>query len=745
MTSTQNQTTLPIVGYTDRLSVAQGENIRFMVSCESPEYQLDVVRLLHGHPNPAGPGFKEQVVPTSVGGKYPGKKQELRPGSYAIVPDSPPLRLTGSFTIQSWIYPTTANKGLQAIVTKWSPAQNTGYGLFVDEKGCLAFWLGGERGQVAKISSGVPLCDLHWYFVAATYDENSHEVTLLQKPLAEWPLSVTTQVRHDSVPLIKLAANSVPLLIAATWQSSTTGTDRPASHFNGKIGNPNLFQRSLDPDQINALLHGRSPRQFADALLASWDFSVGIATDTITDISGHELHGTTVNLPARGVTGHNWNGRESNFVHAPGEYGAIHFHEDDLADAEWDVAATLAIPLAMPSGVYAARLRSSDGEWHVPFFVRPRRGTASSPIAFLAPTFSYLAYANMHSGVPGLLSLYDYHRDGFGVRYASRFRPLLDLNPKYLKFHGEDGRTYGRHFCADLSLLDWMDANDFSYDVITDDDLHLEGRALLQPYSVVLTGSHPEYYSEQMLDALQSYLRNGGRLLYLGGNGFYWVTSASSQWPYPLEVRRWGGTETWGSAPGEYHHSTTGELGGLWRNRGRAPQSLVGVGFCADGWLDEPPQTCAFARPYSRTPESRDSRAAFIFEGVAADALIGDFESLSLGRGAAGDEVDRMEPLFGSAPHTLCVATATGFQRHYHAVEERHYAARFSIEDSTVRSDMVYLEYPCGGAVFSVGPIAWIGSLYFNGYDNNVSRVTRNVLTRFMQENDAATRGEQPE
>ena len=104
-----------------------------------------------------------------------------------------------------------------------------------------------------------------------------------------------------------------------------------------------------------------------------------------------------------------------------------------------------------------------------------------------------------------------------------------------------------------------------------------------------------------------------------------------------------------------------------------------------------------------------------------------------------------MEPLFGSPPHTLCVAAATGFQRHYHAVEERHYAARFSIEDSTVRSDMVYLEYPCGGAVFSVGSIAWIGSLYFNGYDNTVSRVTRNVLTRFMQENDAVTRGEQPE
>jgi N,N-dimethylformamidase len=741
MMSTQNQTSLPIVGYTDRLSVAPDENIRFMVSCDASEYQLEIVRLRHGHPNPAGPGFKEQVVPASIAGKYSGKKQDLHPGSYAIVPDSPSLRLTGSFTIQAWIYPTTVNKGLQAIVTKWSPVQDNGYGLFLDENACLAIWLGDEGSRVTKVSSGVPLRDLHWYFVAATFDQGRHEVTLLQRPLIEWPLSLATQARHDSVPLTKLATNSVPLLIAAAWQPNHAGKDRLAAHFNGKIGNPSLFQHSLKPDQLDALMRGQSPRQFGDALLVSWDFSAGIGTDTITDISGHELHGKTVNLPARGVTGHNWNGCESNFAHAPGEYGAIHFHEDDLADAAWDVAADFAIPSTMPSGVYAARLSSSHGEWHVPFFVRPRRGTASSPIAFLAPTFSYLAYANMHSGVPGLLSLYDYQRDGTGVRYASRFRPLLDLNPKYLKFYGEDGRTYGRHFCADLSLLDWMDANDFSYDVITDDDLHREGEALLRPYSVVVTGSHPEYYSKQMLDGLQSYLHNGGRLMYLGGNGFYWVTSVGTYWPHPLEVRRWGGTETWGAAPGEYHHSTTGELGGLWRNRGRAPQSLVGVGFCADGWLDEPAQTCAFARPYMRTPASQDRRAAFIFEGVASDTLIGDFESLSLGHGAAGDEVDRVEPLFGSPPHTLCVAAATGFQRHCHAVEERHYAARFSIEDSTVRSDMVYFEYPRGGAVFSVGSIAWIGSLYFNRYNNDVSRITRNVLTRFMQKNHDAPSG----
>ena len=48
-----------------------------------------------------------------------------------------------------------------------------------------------------------------------------------------------------------------------------------------------------------------------------------------------------------------------------------------------------------------------------------------------------------------------------------------------------------------------------------------------------------------------------------------------------------------------------------------------------------------------------------------------------------------------------------------------------------VRADMVYLEYPNDGAVFSVGSIAWCGALSANGYANAVAIVTRNVLRRF--------------
>ena len=69
-----------------------------------------------------------------------------------------------------------------------------------------------------------------------------------------------------------------------------------------------------------------------------------------------------------------------------------------------------------------------------------------------------------------------------------------------------------------------MNKMGIAFDVITDHDLDEKGVELLSSYKVVLTGSHPEYHTEGTLDALQAYTENGGRLMYLGGNGYYWVT-----------------------------------------------------------------------------------------------------------------------------------------------------------------------------------------------------------------------------
>jgi N,N-dimethylformamidase len=409
----------------------------------------------------------------------------------------------------------------------------------------------------------------------------------------------------------------------------------------------------------------------------------------------------------------------------------------------------------MRSGIYAAKLTTRDGEDYVPFFVRPRKGKQTSKTLFIVPTLSYLAYANEQNlnnpemrkalNIPEtdypkqpqdvylvenrLLSLYDHHTDGSGVCYTSRLRPILNMRPKYVMQALSSGQGAPHQFNADLHLTDWLEEKGFDFDVITDEDLHHEGLSVLRPYRVVLTGSHHEYWTTPMLDALEAYLNGGGRMMYLGGNGFYWVTTVNPENPWIFEVRRWWGTGAWMADPGEYHNSFTGEPGGVWRNRGRHPQKLVGVGFSAQGF--------DMNKPYKRQPGSFDKSVAFMFEGIGEDELIGDFPSLVLNSGAAGFELDRVDYKLGSPSHTLILGTATGFTDNYqHVIEEVNLMdnKQGGTTHPLVKADLAYVRYPNGGGVFSTGSISWCGSLSYNNYDNNVSKLMTNVLKKFASD-----------
>jgi N,N-dimethylformamidase len=245
---------------------------------------------------------------------------------------------------------------------------------------------------------------------------------------------------------------------------------------------------------------------------------------------------------------------------------------------------------------------------------------------------------------------------------------------------------------------------------------------------VVLTGSHPEYCSYEMISAYESYVTSGGRIMYLGGNGFYWVTSVHPERSDVIEVRRgYSGTRPWESEPGEVHHSTTGEPGGHWRRRGHIPNRLTGVGTASEG---------ADGRSigYRRLAASRDPRVAFIFESVEEE-VIGDF-GLVMG-GAAGDEVDRADLALGTPPETMVLATAL-LSECYSVLLEDRISWRSDRRHGEPRADMTYLENDAGGAVFSVSSMSWLGSLSHDHYANNVSRVTANVLRRFADQPGSA-------
>ena len=404
------------------------------------------------------------------------------------------------------------------------------------------------------------------------------------------------------------------------------------------------------------------------SVLAAWDFSIGIPTNRITDVSANKLHGDLINLPTRAVAGSLWNGEEHCWSKRPDHYSAIHFHDDDLYDCGWQADFELSIPDDLPSAVYAIHLHSDSENYYLPFAVRPPRGKTTAPLAFLLPTASYIAYANNRIGIdvpeteivagrliqlnpidlfmqehPELgLSFYDLHSDGSGVFYSSRLRPIVNLQPKHIGHLGGVGSNVWQ-FNADTHILDWLDQLKQPFDVITDEDLQAEGVAAIADYRAVITGTHPEYYSVGMLDSLQDYVDEGGRLMYLGGNGFYWRVSYHQNLPGVIECRKSeDGIRAFAPLPGEFYASFNGEYTGLWRRNGRPPNALVGVGMVSQGF--------DVSSPYVRTEESRNPRAAFIFEGVEND-IIGDY-GLS-GGGAAGLELDAADLSLGTPPHTL--------------------------------------------------------------------------------------------
>ncbi|MEA2583055.1 MAG: hypothetical protein QOF33_1140, partial [Thermomicrobiales bacterium] len=118
---------------------------------------------------------------------------------------------------------------------------------------------------------------------------------------------------------------------------------------------------------------------------------------------------------------------------------------------------------------------------------------------------------------------------------------------------------------------------------------------------------------------------------------------------------------------------------------------------------------------------------------------IADSDHRLLGDGAAGHDVDRYDRGLGTPAHPLPLATPTGFSDGYQAVVEEILMAdsrQGGMTNPRVRSDIVYVDFPNGGAVFSVGSIAWCGALSADGYDNTVARVTGNVLRRFAADGE---------
>jgi N,N-dimethylformamidase len=740
-----------VVGYAQPWSLKTSERLEVMLSADQDLVAVArLVRLGSGEV----PGETAEFTIRELGG-VALKSQSTRIGSCVLVPESPELPDGDSFVAVTLCMPTRTGPR-QALLSQCDASSYWWLGL---ESGVPTVEIGDRHFDTARPSVVVrapnPLLEGAWYLVAAEFSPNGGPSVVVRPldPGPSWRIEPTETLR-PSRTVGSGSPGAVALRGRLAIAAAPFGESSWAECFDGKLESPSLLRGELDDAAIQLVL----ATEANDRLICRWELGRAYGWD---EAARHSLGRTASNLggtrvpasgtsprdgvvrgtPLAGVTGHCWDGSEVDFRIAPRQYEAMHFHADDLDDSGWEPSLAIDISADLPSGVYAVRVEAAGRPIErVPFFVRP--ATRKADLLVLIPTASYLAYANDHpisdgdfseataAQIPLLyeddlllhehrewgLSMYDTHLDGSGVAISSSRRPLMNMRPTH-RYHVGPWQL-----AADLRLTSWLEHQQVSYDLATDSDLDEERGALLAGYSVVMTGTHPEYFSTHMLDAVEEWVRRGGRLVYIGANGFYWRVAFDPQRPWVMELRRGhAGSRAWESAPGETRLMFTGEEGGLWRNLGRPPQKLTGVGYAAQGF-----DTSGW---YRRLPGSIDPRASWIFDGIE-DATFGT--SGSVGSGAVGQEIDRCDSRLGSPADAIVLATSEGLSEGYlRCVEEVPFtlpglSARV---DPNVRADVVYHVKPGGGAVFSTGSIAWVGSL---GEDSGIDRITMNVLSRFL-------------
>jgi N,N-dimethylformamidase len=730
---------LPITGYADRWSVRPGETIQFMVSVAGGEsYTARVARMQCGDPNPAGPGYRETPAPSPVDGTHAGLDQPIAIGSWADIPQLDLGAPGQGIALVATIWPSLVAKPDQAVL-EWSGADaSLTLGIGPDGAWCRLVTPSGTR----MLQTHVPLTERAWHDIACFADPVRGTLSLGQSPRRTRLDRVEAAQAVCPVCAAGLGGMGVAA-IAATRRDGPVG-----SHYNGKIERPCVLAAPAD---LGGLLQRQAAGAPHDAVIAAWDFSRDIRTDAIIDTGPGGWHGRCLNLPNRAMTGSNWTGEEQRWTAAPAQYGAIHFHDDDVGDAAWQPSLNLTVPADWPSGVYALHLQSGAARDNIVFYVRAAQPGVAARVAFLAPTMTYTIYgqyqkagkqaanaarADAWGSLPHApdghpeygVSPYNYHSDGSGVGFASMRRPMIDKRMNQFHLMDPDPGGSGLYWmAADTYIIDLLTRRGIAYEVITDHDVHAEGAALLSRYQVVLTGQHPEYHTTQTLDAIAAYTNTGGRFMYLGGNGFYWKIVPHGDGPWALEIRRAeGGIRLWETLPGESYHAFDGSYGGLWRRLGRPPQALVGVGFSCQGEYN--------SYPYTFTDAIMNPRVAFMregLEGVAAPGIVFGEHGL-MGGGAAGHELDRADTKLGTPPHAIVIAGAVVTDPTFQPVnEERRDHTWPGKREEIIRSDLTFFETAQGGAVFSVGSMCFIGALPVNGYDNAAAALIENIVRRF--------------
>ena len=189
---------LDVHSYTEPMSVAAGEVIRFHVSSTVP-YQLSIYRLGTVIDNPSG----DELV--YVFSEARPVQQAMYPGSYIHVDGGLKLQepLT-ALTLECWVKPFRTN-AWAGLITEYD-YQNVGsFSLMLSPGGRVAFYLGDGgswQTQWRHQSPDKVVRVGQWHHVIATWDGQDKTLWVDAQKVGQWPFS---EIVHASGPPLRLA------------------------------------------------------------------------------------------------------------------------------------------------------------------------------------------------------------------------------------------------------------------------------------------------------------------------------------------------------------------------------------------------------------------------------------------------------------------------------------------------------------------------------------------------------------
>ncbi len=376
----------------------------------------------------------------------------------------------------------------------------------------------------------------------------------------------------------------------------------------------------------------------------------------------------------------------------------------------WPEALRITIPADWRPGLYLATLRVRD---HGGRYTQRNLRTAESQLAFVVRSpapgrdsriLLQLAFntANAYNNWGGS-SLYAYHgRAGLQGHRVSFDRPL---DPGF--FHNWE-----------IPFLTWAEAQGYRLDYAVNTDLEFVN-GLLDPYRLVLSVGHDEYWSAGMRDQLEAFIGGGGNAAFFSGNAVCWQVRSED-----------GGRAllSWKQAYQRDSVFPTGDhrlLTTLWSHHlvGRPENTLTGVGFLYGGYHRSHGQfmdgSGAFTvhRPDHWIFENTNLQAGDAFGG--ASSIVGyecDGCEFTIEDGSPvpthRDGTPESFVILGTAPARWHPDDCEWYERWE---KGRTGAAVTGI-------------YTRGGTVFTAGTTDWAHGL--RDRDPVVERITRNILDR---------------